>query len=416
MFDIDNWTEIFSSIKKNKIRTFLTGFSIAWGIFMFVIMLAASNGAQTGIQAVFAKRTGNILQIQGRFTSIPYEGLPENRNINLNDRDFNRMRNRFVETKYISAMIPVRARMRYGSESTSGNAIGIYPDYNKINGIKIVDGQGRLIHERDMEERRKVAIVNRRLREVLFKNEDPVGKIILINDLPFTVIGVYTENSIVDLEKAYVPFSTAQLLFGGGWGFDNLAFTVQGLRTNRDNEIFDARLREDFAKIHRFHPNDRVAVNMQNELRTYLQTIGIFNAIIIFIWVIGAGTLFAGIVGVSNIMLITVRERTKELGIRKALGARPSSIIKGIILEAVFITSMFGYLGLFLGIWACGLANIWLKNNPDAEKFAIFENPSVDMGTAIAAMVLLIIVGVFAGYFPARHAVQIPPVEAMRAN
>jgi putative ABC transport system permease protein len=416
MFDIDNWTEIFSSIKKNKVRTLLTGFAIAWGIFMFVIMLAASNGAQTGIQAVFAKRTGNILQIQGRFTSIPYRGLPENRNIHLDDRDFNRLKNRFAETEYISALIPVRARMRYGSENTPGNAIGIYPDYNNVGGIKIIENQGRLIHNRDMEEQRKVAIVNRRLREVLFKGKNPVGEILLINDLPFTVIGVYSENSVVDLEKAYIPFSTAQLLFGDGRGFNSLAFTVQGLSTNKDNESFDAHLRRDFAEAHRFHPNDRVALNMQNELRTYLQTVGVFNAVIIFIWVIGIGTLFAGIVGVSNIMLITVRERTKEFGIRKALGAKPSSIIKGVILEAVTITSMFGYLGLFLGIWVCGLANIWLKNNPDAEKFAIFENPSVNMATAIAAMALLIIVGALAGYFPARQAVRIPPVEAMRAE
>ncbi|MDR0332909.1 MAG: ABC transporter permease [Dysgonamonadaceae bacterium] len=416
MFDIDNWTEIFSSIKKNKVRTFLTGFAIAWGIFMFVIMLAASNGAQTGIQSVFAKRTSNILQVQGRFTSIPYEGLPENRSINLDNRDLNRLRNRFVETEYISAMIPVRTRIRYGSESTVGNTIGIYPDYNNVGGIKIVDNQGRLIHNRDMDEQRKVVIVNRRLREVLFNDEDPVGRTMLINDLPFTVIGVFSENAIVDLEKAYIPFSTAQLLFGDGWRFNNLAFTVQGLRTNRDNETFSAHLRRDFAAAHQFHPNDRVAVNMQNELRTYLQTFGIFNAIVIFIWVIGIGTLFAGMVGVSNIMLITVRERTKEFGIRKALGAKPSSIIKGIILESVTITSMFGYLGLFLGIWVCGLANIWLKNHPDVEKFAIFENPSVDMGMAIAAMVLLIVVGVLAGYFPARQAVRVPPVEAMRAE
>jgi len=414
MFDLDNWTEIFNSIKQNKLRTFLTGFSIAWGIFMFVILLAASNGAQNGLITVFEKRSSNIIQIQGRFTSIPFEGLPDNRKINLDKKDFDWLNSRFPEKEYISALIPVDVMMSYNNDNTYGLCTGIYPDYNKINGIKIIDKQGRLINELDMKEKRKVAIINNRLKEVLYKHENPVGEKLLINDLMFTVIGVYAENSIIDSEKAYIPFSTAQLLFSGGWGFNSLAITVNDLNTNKENDAFNNRLIDNLAGLHRFDPDDKVAINLLNQIKTYLQTLGIFNAIVIFIWVIGIGTLFAGMVGVSNIMLITVRERTREFGIRKAIGAKPSSILKGIILEAVCITLTFGYLGLFLGICTSNWFRLFLGKNPNVKEFAIFENPSIDIQIALLAMIVLIIVGILAGYFPAKQAVRIMPVEAMK--
>jgi len=414
MFDADIWTEIFDSIKTNRLRTFLTGFSIAWGIFMFVILLASANSVQNGIKIVFAKRASNNVQIEGRYTSIPYDGLPDNRKINLTQEDFDRMNNRFPEKNYISGLIPVNVTMSYKSNSTFGTCTGIYPDYSKINGIKIMDEQGRLIDDMDMAEKRKVALINKRLKDVLYKDENPIGNTLLVNNLKFTVIGVFSENTIVDNEKAYIPFSTAQYLFKGGWGFSSIALNVVNLNTNKENEAFNNRLIKNMAEVNHFSPDDKVAINIINFLKAYLQTLSIFNSVLIFIWVIGVGTLFAGMIGVSNIMLITVRERTKEIGIRKALGAKPSSILNGIILEAVFITSTFGYLGLFLGIWVSGIFNVYLKSHPNSGKFAIFENPSVNIHLAIMAMVSLIIVGVLAGYFPARQAIRIMPVEAMR--
>jgi len=414
MFDIDNWAEIFSSVKKNKLRTFLTGFSIAWGIFMFVILLATTNGAQNGISVVFEKRTTNIIQIQGRLTSMAYEGLPDQRKINLNMKDLERLNNRFPEKEYLSPLIPVEVTMRYENDYTVGTCTGINTDYNTINGIKIIDNQGRLINELDLKEKRKVAIINERLRDVLFRDENPIGKSLTINSLQFTVIGVYRENAIISFEKAYIPFSTAQLLFNGGWGLRSIALTVKDLNTDEENDAFTERMIKNIAGIHRFDPNDKAAINLFNQLRTYLQTISILDTIVIFIWVIGAGTLFAGMVGVSNIMLIAVRERTREFGIRKALGAKPSSILKGIIMEAVCLTSLFGYLGLFLGMLVSNLFNIYLKNHPDSTEFAIFENPSIDIRIALIAMIVLIIAGILAGYFPARQAVKIMPVEAMR--
>ena len=414
MFDIDNWAEIFGSIKKNKLRTFLTGFSIAWGIFMFVILLATSNGAQNGISVVFEKRTTNIIQIQGRLTSMAYEGLPDKRKINLNMTDYDRLNNRFPEKQYLSPLIPVDATFSYENNSTIGTCTGINTDFNKINGIKIIDNEGRLISDMDIKEKRKVAIINERLRDVLYKHEDPIGKTIEINDLKFTIIGIYHENAIISFEKAYIPFSTAQLLFNGGSGLKNIALTVTNLTTNDENEAFTNRMLGNLAEIHRFNPNDKVAVNLFNQLKIYLQTVSIINTIVIFIWIIGAGTLFAGMIGVSNIMLITVRERTREFGIRKALGAKPSSILQGIIMEAVCLTSVFGYLGLFMGMFVSNLFNMYLKSHPNATEFAIFQNPSIDLRVALIAMVVLIIAGVLAGYFPARQAVKIMPVVAMR--
>ena len=414
MLDIDNWREVFSSIRRNKLRMFLTGFSIAWGIFMFVILLSTAGGARRGIAIIFQKRASNTIQVEGRATSMPYEGLPDNRKINLDKKDYDLLANRFPEKEYLSALIRVEAAMSYGSNYTSGTCMGIYPEYSKIGGLKIKDQQGRLIDEMDMKEKRKVVLINQRLSEVLYKQEEPLGKTLLINKLKFTIIGVYTENSIIDREKIYIPFTTAQSLFSGGWGFKSLAFTLKNLDTDKDNESFNKRLMENLAALHRFDPNDKIAVSLSNQLKTYLQTMGILNTINLFIWIIGAGTLFAGMVGVGNIMLIAVRERTKEFGIRKALGATPASILRGIVMEAVGITVLFGYLGLFVGICVNGLFNLYLKNHPDTPKFAVFKNPAVDLHLALGAMLLLVIVGVVAGYFPARQAVRIMPVEAMR--
>jgi putative ABC transport system permease protein len=381
---------------------------------MFVILLATSNGVRNGIRIVFKSRSSNTIEVQGRFTSIPYQGLPDNRKVALAQKDYDLLNNRMEEKKYLSALIPTDVTFSYESNHANGQCIGIHPEYTEINSISIVDNQGRLINDMDINERRKVVVINKRLREVLYKNKNPEGEMLLINGLKFTIVGVFAEKALVDFEKAYIPFTTSQLLFNGGWGLQSLAFTVKNLDTNEKNENFNTRLINNLADIHRFDPNDRIAINLTNQLKIYLQTVGIINAIVIFIWVIGLGTLFAGMVGISNIMLIAVRERTREFGIRKALGATPASILQGIILESVCITTLFGYLGLFLGICVNGMFNSFLKNNPNIAELAVFKNPTVNVEVAFGAMVVLVIAGVFAGYFPARQAVKIMPVEAMR--
>jgi len=416
MFDLDYWTEIFSSIRKNKLRTFLTGFSISWSIFMFIILLSSSNGAKNGVMTTFGSRDVNSISIFGRTTSIPFNGFADNRKIELDKKDFDLINNHILQKEYMSPCINTMGTASFKSDYTSVSLVGVYPEYTHINGIKIKDKQGRFISDLDIQKQRKVAVINQRLKDVLYQNEDPVGKDIIINKLRFTVIGVFEESSSTNIEKAYIPFSTSQLLFYGGWGFTSLAFTIKNLDSKKENELFIKDLRYRLGDLHHFAPEDEQAVDFMDKLDVYLQTLGIFNAVNAFIWIIAIGTLFAGIVGISNIMLITVRERTREFGIRKALGADPYSILYSIVTESLVITTMFGYFGLFVGIAFSKLFNWFLENNKELSALAIFENPSVDVSTAIGSMIILIIAGVLAGYFPARFAVKIPPVEAMRVE
>ncbi|MDR1402199.1 MAG: ABC transporter permease [Tannerellaceae bacterium] len=416
MFDLDNWTEIFSSIRKNKLRTFLTGFSISWSIFMFIILLASSNGAKNGVMTTFGSRDVNSISIYGRATSIPFNGFSDNRKVELDEKDFDLINSQIIQKEFISPCINTVVTASYKKDYTSVALVGVYPEYTHINGIKISDKQGRFISDLDINKRRKVAVVNQRLKDVLYQNKNPVGEDIIINKLRFTVIGVFDEISSTNIEKAYIPFSTSQLLFYGGWGFTSLAFTAKNLDTQKSNEQFIKDLRARLGALHHFDPQDEQAIGFSDKLDTYLQTLGIFNAVNVFIWIIGIGTLLAGIVGISNIMLITVRERTREFGIRKALGAKPYSILINIVIESVVITALFGYLGLFAGIGLSKLFNWFLENNTAVSSLAIFENPSIHVSTAIGAMVTLIIAGVLAGYFPARLALKVPAVDAIRAE
>lgn len=415
MFDLDNWIEIFSSIRKNKLRTFLTGFSISWSIFMFIILLASSNGAKNGVMKTFGSRDVNSISILGQTTSIPFKGFSDNRKIDLDEKDFNLI-NKVSEKEFISPCILTTGTASFKRDYTYVSLVGVYPEYTNINGIKIKDKQGRFISDLDIKKQRKVAVINQRLKDVLYQNEDPVGKDLIINKLHFTVVGVFEETASTNIEKAYIPFSTSQLLFYGGWGFSSLSFTVKNLDSKKANELFIKDLRGKLSELHQFSPDDDQAIDFVDKLDSYFQTLGIFNAVNMFIWIIGIGTLLAGVVGISNIMVITVRERTREFGIKKALGATPISILVTIVTESVVITIMFGYLGLFLGIATSKLFNWILVSNEGLSSLAIFKDPSVDIFTALGAMTMLIIAGVLAGYFPARLAVKIPPVEAMRVE
>jgi putative ABC transport system permease protein len=255
------------------------------------------------------------------------------------------------------------------------------------------------------------------MRTMLFKDENPVGEIFIAGGLGYRVIGVYDEESWGSQSQAYIPFSTAQLLYERDWGYNNITFTLNGLKTKDENDAFEKRFRGKLANLHIFDPDDNRAIDMRNALQDYLQFVGMFNGISAFIWIIGIGTLIAGIIGISNIMLITVRERTREIGIRKALGAPPASILSSILLESVFITSIFGYFGMFLGVGLGELVNSILQSPGIPEQVAgMFRNPTIEVPVAIGAMLVLIVSGLIAGYFPARRAVRIQPVEAMRAE
>ncbi|GHU89428.1 ABC transporter permease [Bacteroidia bacterium] len=420
IFDIDNWMEILSTIKKNKLRTFLTGFSVAWGIFMLIILLASGNGLKNGVISNFGDRAINTIEIWPRRTSMPYQGNSSNRRISLDQKDYDLLDTQFKEVDEIVPRTWANTMASYNFESINCNFEGVYPEEKTISGIKIKDNKGRFINDADMKERRKVAVINKRMKEALFKDEDPLGKMITSNSLNFKVIGVYEGNEWGNQNRAYVPFTTAQLLYNRGWGFGSISFSINGLETKEANENFEKGLRKKLASLHQFHPDDTRAIGMYNSLENYLQTMGIFNGINFFVWIIGIGTLIAGVVGVSNIMLITVRERTREFGIRKALGAKPASILQLILMESILITSVFGYIGMVFGIGLSELINYGMEMSQAAaggdREFSIFRNPTVDLAVAGGATILLVCAGVIAGYFPARKAVKVTAVEAMRAE
>ncbi|GHT20129.1 ABC transporter permease [Bacteroidia bacterium] len=410
MFDRESWLEIFSTIKKNKLRTFLTGFSISWGIFMFCILLSAGNGLRNGMLDRFGSRSVNSVQFWGRRTSIPHEGLPKHRRINLDEKDVALLKSRVPEAGEIVPITEKYLLTSFETYNTNCDFTGVTPEFMQINGIKIIDNQGRWLNSMDMKEMRKVAVINKRLREILFKDQNPVGKMFIVNNLGYTVIGVFEEQSWGNDPKAYIPFSTAQTLYGDGKTIDDIAFTINGLDTEKDNEIFEEKFRAKLAVLHHLAPTDKRAIGIWNQLQNYLQFLGIFNGLSAFIWIIGIGTLLAGIIGVSNIMLITVKERTREIGIRKALGARPNTILTGILMESVFITSVFGYLGMFLGVGLGELVSGALENMPESP----IQNPTIAVPVAAGAMLVLVVSGLIAGYFPAWKAVNVSPVEAMR--
>ncbi|GHT89181.1 ABC transporter permease [Bacteroidia bacterium] len=416
MFDIENWAEIFSTIKKNKLRTFLTGFSISWGIFMFCILLAAGNGLRNGMLSNFGSQSVNSVQYWGRSTSKPYQGLPNNRQINLDEKDINLIKTQVPEADEISPMIFTNLAVSYDTRSSDCSMTGVNPEYMNIQGITIVDNQGRFINGIDMKEKRKVAVINEQLKEALFNNENPVGKMFIAGGLSYTVIGVFHEKSWGNQKQAYIPFTTAQLLYNKGWGIHDISFTLKNLDTEDKNKAFEEDFREKLSVIHHYDPTDNRAIGLWNMLQNYLQFLGIFNGISAFIWIIGIGTLIAGIIGISNIMLITVRERTREIGIRKALGAKPNAILGSILMESIFITAIFGYLGMFLGVGLGELAASILQSPGMEDASNVIKDPTIDVNIAIGAMVILIISGLIAGYFPAWKAVRISPVEAMRAE
>ncbi|MDR1342456.1 MAG: ABC transporter permease [Prevotellaceae bacterium] len=418
MFDIDLWQEIFNTIRKNKLRTFLTGFSVAWGIFMLIILLSAGNGLKNSVMSNFSGRSVNTVEVWGGRISIPYRGLPAGRSISLDGKDFEMVSTRVPNAGNVGADLWKSGVITFGSEFTSCQMRGVYPGVQIIDDVDVQLG-GRFINGVDIRERRKVALINERLKTVLFKEKNPIGQYVKILGAMFQVVGIYESGSgWGNNNTVYIPFSTAQQLFNRGYGINSVSFTVDGLNTHEDNERFNAELRKKFAELHRFDPNDMRAVGIYNQMANYLQTLSIFNGISLFLWIIGIGTLTAGVVGVSNIMLITVRERTREFGIRKALGAPPASILRLILLESVLITGLFGYVGMVLGVGVSEVLSAVLaaSNSSSGGGMAILKNPTVDINIAILATLVLMVAGVIAGYFPARKAIQVTAVEAMRAE
>jgi len=414
MFDINTWQEILNTIRKNKLRTFLTGFSIAWGIFMLMILLGSGNGLKNGVTENFASESKNVVSLWPGRTSIATEGLQKGRRIRFDDLDVNLLENQFNNTSTISPVVWKSAMISYKSDYVTYDLNGVMPYYKTLQSISLYKNQGRFINEIDMQEQRKVIVLEKTIVETLFKHENPIGKYVNANNIPFQVVGVYEKTNPWQDAETYIPFSTAQALYNLT-NYYNLSFEVKGLNTIAENETFNDQLRSRFGRLHSFDPKDNRAIWIWNRMESYLQTMQIFGSINLFIWIIGIGTLIAGIVGVSNIMLISVKERTREFGIRKAIGATPFSILRLVVMESILITTLFGYIGLVGGVAVTETLNYFMQQSAgEGGGMMIFKNPTVDMGIAVSATIVLIIFGVLAGYFPARRAVKIKPIEALR--
>jgi len=407
MFDPDKWQEIFATIKKNKLRTFLTGFSVAWGIFMLIILLGSGNGLQNGIEYQFKSDATNTLWLHPGSTTMAYQGMKPGRQINFTNEDYTFVKENFQGIEEISARYYMWQNriISYKKQFGSFDLICVHPDMQSIEKIKI--DQGRMLNQIDLQKHRKVAIIGIPVKEALFKNgENPLGEYIKVNGVPFQVVGVFTDRNDRDQQRIYLPISTAQMIFNGGNQIHNL--TISTNVSVAQSEELEKTLRSKLSKRHRFNSEDTGALYIGNTLKEFKQFQNLFMGIKLFVGVIGIFTIIAGVVGVSNIMIIVVNERTKEIGIRKAIGATPWSVVFLIIFESVIITATAGYIGLVGGI---GLLELITKFMPPSD---FFRNPEVDFSIAVSATLVLVLAGMLAGLFPAIKAARIRPVIALR--
>lgn len=413
----DLFEEIFLTIRANKQRTFLTGFSIAWGIFMLIILLGAGNGLQNGMMQGFNYMSKNSMSIHPGVTSMPYKGLQKGRRLQLKQNDADFLKTHLKNIAEFSAVYQKWSiSLIRGKDVVSTSMSGVEPGYEVMRNLII--SSGRFVNNTDNRESRKVIVIHSKTAGVLFPNENSIGQYVQINQVPFQIVGIYEEEGGGGNRQpeVYIPLNTAYTIFNPDKNVSNISFTVTGVNNSKESEIYTKEVRQLLAQRLQFDPEDTNALWIHDNLSSYMQAQTIFNGIALFVWIIGIGTLIAGIVGVSNIMLITVKERTHEFGIRKALGATPRSILRLVVVESLTITTMFGYIGLLLGIGLTeGVASILAKTGQAAtDKPEIFVNPTVDLGVVLAATAILILAGAIAGYIPAKRAVNVKPIEALQ--
>ena len=418
---IDLWQEIYGTIRRNKMRTLLTGFAVAWGIFMLIVLLGAGNGLIHAFEQNAGERALNSIRVSPGWTSRSYGGLQEWRRVRLQNRDLQITRQQFADhvDQAGATLRQSDVNISYGAEYVNLGLTGVAPNYRQTEGVKTASG--RFINETDLRERRKVIVLHSKSADVLFgkTHTDPIGRYVNAGGVAYQVVGTYRDRGDTEPSEAYIPFTTLQLIYNKGSELGNIVFTTRDLTTEEANEAFEQRYRRAIGTSQSFDPEDESALWIWNRFTDYLSTLKATNVLRTAIWVIGIFTLLSGIVGVSNIMLITVKERTREFGIRKALGAKPRSILGLIIAESVAITTFFGYIGMVAGIGATEWMNAVFGNETvDTGMFQakMFANPTVDIGIALQATLTLVVAGTLAGVFPARKATKIKPIEALRAE
>ena len=411
----DIFIEIWTTVKHNRLRTALTGFSVAWGIFILIVLLGAGNGLINGIMGNRMNVLTNSMSIYGGQTSKAYDGLGEGRNVELNDKDLAITRHGFESNiDDVGAEIEKSGlNIAYGDNYSTGVSVnGVYPNDVDINKRDMLCG--RFLNALDIEQRRKTIVVSQGLAKELMPHA-PLnlnGRVVKVDNLAFTVVGIYDSDKSRMDNMAFIPFSTFRSIYNSGDKAGNIVFSFHGLKTEEENEQFEAAYRARVNRNHRAAPDDENSIWIWNRFTQDLQ----LNTAL---WIVGLFTLLSGIVGVSNIMLITVKERTHEFGIRKAIGAKPWSILRLIIIESVVITTFFGYIGMVLGIAATQYMNSVVGHTAVDNglfKAQIFVDPTVSIGVCVQATILMVVAGTIAGLIPARKAAKIRPIEALRAE
>lgn len=419
MYDILN--EIWSTAKRNKLRTALTGFAVAWGIFMLIFLLGAGNGLINAASKNSNRFLDNSMMVGGGVTSKAYDGLKEGRRITLDDDDISITERRFLDNiDDVGAEITQGGVViTYGENYVSSSLNGVYPNEAEINKIEML--HGRFVNQVDNSQMRKSIVLSENQAKELYRGDISlmVGKNVKVGNIAFRIIGIYKSDQSAMNAEAYTAFNTVRTMYNRGNKADNIVFTFHGLNSIKENEDFEKGYQASLNANHRAAPDDDNATWVWNRFTQNLQMNMAMNIIRTALWVIGIFTLLSGIVGVSNIMLITVKERTREFGIRKAIGATPTSILRLIIVESILITTFFGYIGMVLGM----VANEYMDATLGHEQIdnglfqlTMFVNPTVGLDVCVEATLVMIIAGTLAGLIPARKAAHIRPIEALRAE
>ena len=413
--------EIWSTSKRNKLRTSLTGFAVAWGIFMLIFLLGAGNGLINAQLQQSTRFLANSMRVFPGETSKAYKGLKEGRSITLNDRDIlisNQTYGQYVDDVG-GRLEQYNVNINYGDNYVASQSlVGVAPTHPKIDKTELI--AGRFINEIDMKDQRKNVVLSRSQAKELCKDyRSLVGKNVKISNLNFQVVGIYKDDESRNNTDAFIAYSTIKTIYAKGDDAGSLEFTIKNLKTQEDNEQFEKNYRASINNNHQAAPDDDRTIWLWNR---YMDNIQMNQGIAIMqtaLWIVGLFTLLSGIVGVSNIMLITVKERTREFGVRKAIGAKPWSILKLIITESIIITSFFGYIGMVCGVAANEIMNETIGHttvDTGLFKAAMFVNPTVGLGTCIGATIAIVIAGTIAGLIPAIKAARIRPIEALRAE
>lgn len=413
--------EIWSTSKRNKLRTSLTGFAVAWGIFMLIFLLGAGNGLINAQLQQSTRFLANSMRVFPGETSKAYKGLKEGRSITLNDKDIlisNQTYGQYVDDVG-GRLEQYNVNINYGDNYVASQSlVGVAPTHPKIDKTELI--AGRFINEIDMKEQRKNVVLSRSQAKELCKDyRSLVGKNVKISNLNFQVVGIYKDDESRNNTEAFTAYSTVKIIYAKGDDAGSLEFTIKNLKTREDNKQFEKNYRASINNNHQAAPDDERTIWLWNR---YMDNIQMNQGIAIMqtaLWIVGLFTLLSGIVGVSNIMLITVKERTREFGVRKAIGAKPWSILKLIITESIIITSFFGYIGMVCGVAANEIMDATIGHttvDTGLFKAAMFVNPTVGIGTCIGATITIVIAGTIAGLIPAIKAARIRPIEALRAE